>query len=187
MNEFYIIYYPLYMLIIQVHHDSGCIHDFGCMPNSDRKIWLCSYVPTPVALSDSGRRHNSGHASRLRPMSMLHVLPPQLWKTLHGRARWLQHLTVWTLNLKQTGRDAWLVQRSEPQHLTASHVQVSGHVPRDRWTLSPAWHERNSSIQKDSVPLQLGWIKVFECLVRWAKALCRVTMALRTNHTWENP
>jgi hypothetical protein len=44
---------------------------------------------------------------------------------------------------------------------------------------------RDLSIQKDMVPLQLGWIKVFECLVRRAKALCCATMALRTNHTWE--
>jgi hypothetical protein len=35
--------------------------------------------------------------------------------------------------------------------------------------------------------LQLGPIKVFKCLVRRAKALCRVTMTLRTDHTWKNP
>jgi hypothetical protein len=50
--------------------------------------------------------------------------------------------------------------------------------------LSPAWFERNPSIWKESVPLQLGWIKVFDCLVRRAKALCCTTMALRTDHTW---
>jgi hypothetical protein len=33
--------------------------------------------------------------------------------------------------------------------------------------------------------MQLRRIKIFECLVRRAKALCRMTMALRTNHTWE--
>jgi hypothetical protein len=42
--NFYIIYYPLYMLIMQVYHDYGRMRDFG------RKIWLRSYIPTPVAL-----------------------------------------------------------------------------------------------------------------------------------------
>jgi hypothetical protein len=33
--------------------------------------------------------------------------------------------------------------------------------------------------------MQLGWIKVFECLIRRANALCHVTMVLRTDHIWE--
>jgi hypothetical protein len=66
----------------------------------------------------------------------------------------------------------------------ASHVQESGHVSCDQWTLSPALSERNMSIEKDLVPLQLGRIMVFECMVRRAKALCHATMALRTDHTW---
>jgi hypothetical protein len=52
-------------------------------------------------------------------------------------------------------------------------------------TLSPSWFKRNLSIQKDSIPMLHRWIKVFECLVRRAKALWRPTMALRTDHTWE--
>jgi hypothetical protein len=32
--NFHIIYYPLYMIIMQVYHDSGHMHDFGCMPDS---------------------------------------------------------------------------------------------------------------------------------------------------------
>jgi hypothetical protein len=36
--HFYIIYYPLYMLIMQVYHDSGHMHDFGLMPDSGWKI-----------------------------------------------------------------------------------------------------------------------------------------------------
>jgi hypothetical protein len=36
--NFHIIYYPLYMLIIQIYHDSGRMRDFGRMPDSDRKI-----------------------------------------------------------------------------------------------------------------------------------------------------
>jgi hypothetical protein len=113
------------------------MHDFGHLPNSGRKTWLRSYIPTLDAHPDFGRHHDSGHASRLRPMSVLHVLPFQLWKTPHGRARWLQHLTGQTLSQKQTGRDASLLQRSKPRHLTTSHVQVSGHVPRNQRHL--AW------------------------------------------------
>jgi hypothetical protein len=118
-------------------------------------------------------------------MSVPHVLPPKLWKTLHGWARWLQHLTTRTLSQKQAGRDAWLIQHLKHHHLAASQVWVSGHVPRDLRTLSPAWSKRNLSIQKDSVPLQLRRIKVFECLVRRVKTLYRVTMALRADHTWK--
>jgi hypothetical protein len=150
-------------------------YDFGHIS----RLW--SHFPTPIVSSDSD------HASWLWLMSVPHVLPPKLWKTLHGRARWLQHLTTRTLSQKQDGRDAWLIQHLKHQHLAASHVWVSGHVPRDLWTLSPAWSKRNLSIQKDSVPLQLRRIKVFECLVRRAKTLYRATMALRADHTWKNP
>jgi hypothetical protein len=118
-------------------------------------------------------------------MSMSHVLPPLLWKNFYGRARWLQHLIARTLSRKKTGRDARLIQRSKPKHLTASYVQVSGHVPHNWRTLSLAWSEKNPSIQKDSVPLQLGRIKVFKCLVRQAMALCHTTIALRNDHNWK--
>jgi hypothetical protein len=134
-------------------------------------------VMTPVVSLDPG------HASRLLSMSMPHVLPPQMWKTSHGQARWLQYLIAQTLNRKRTGRDAWLIHHLKPQLLTASHVQEVGHVPCDQKTLSPTWSEKNPSIQKHSVPLQLRRIKAFECMVRWAKVLCLVTMALRTDHT----
>jgi hypothetical protein len=33
--------------------------------------------------------------------------------------------------------------------------------------------------------MQLGLIKVLECLVRRVKARCRAITTLRTNHTWE--
>jgi hypothetical protein len=140
------------------------------------------YIPTLDALLDSGRCHDSG---RLRSMSVPHVIPPQRWKTSHGRARWLHHLTAQTLCQKQTKNDAWLDQHSKPQYLTASDAQVVR--PCAAWpvVLRLAWSERYMSIHKNSVPLQLGQIKVFECLVRWANALCHTTMALRTNHTWE--
>jgi hypothetical protein len=36
--NFYIFYYPLYMLITQVYHDSGHTRDFDCMLDSGRKI-----------------------------------------------------------------------------------------------------------------------------------------------------
>jgi hypothetical protein len=171
--NFHIIYYPLYMLIMLVWHDSG------------RISWLQSHFFTPADVMTLVVSPDSGRTSRLRSMSVSHVLPPQLWKTSHGWARWLHHLTAQTLSQKRTGRDVWLVQRLKPQDLTTSHVQVLGHVSHDRWTLSPAWSERIKSIQKISVPLKVGRIMVFECLVRRAKALFHATMALRTDHTWE--
>jgi hypothetical protein len=57
----------------------------------------------------------------------------------------------------RSSKCAWLVQHSKPQHLTASHGQVSGHVPRNQWALSLAWSERNPSIQKDLVP-PITWV-----------------------------
>jgi hypothetical protein len=36
--NFHIIYYLLYMLIMQVYHDSGRMRDFGRMPDSSRMI-----------------------------------------------------------------------------------------------------------------------------------------------------
>jgi hypothetical protein len=35
---FHVLYYPLYMLIMQVYHDSSRMCDFGRMPDSDQKI-----------------------------------------------------------------------------------------------------------------------------------------------------
>jgi hypothetical protein len=57
------LYYSLYMLIIQVYHDSGCMRNFGRMPDSGQKMRLLSYVPlrsedmTPIV------HPNSGHTS----------------------------------------------------------------------------------------------------------------------------
>jgi hypothetical protein len=160
--------------------------DSGRMPDFGRISWLRSHFPTLVNVTTPVVSPYSGGASQLWSMSVPHVLPPQLWKTSHDRARWLQHLTARTLSQKQIERDASLVRHLKPQHLTALHVQESGHVLCDQQTLSPTWSERNLSIQKDSVPLQLGSINVFECLVRWAKSLYHVAMALRTSHTWKN-
>jgi hypothetical protein len=36
--SFHIIYYPLYMLTMQVYHDFNRMRDFGHMPDSGRKI-----------------------------------------------------------------------------------------------------------------------------------------------------
>jgi hypothetical protein len=66
--NFHIVYYPLYMLIMHVYHA------FGHMRDSDRKIWLQSYIPTPAALPDSDQHHDSGRASRLWSMSVPHIL-----------------------------------------------------------------------------------------------------------------
>jgi hypothetical protein len=35
--------------------------------------------------------------------------------------------------------------------------------------------------------MQLGWIKVFKCLVRRAQALCHAAKTLSIDHAWENP
>jgi hypothetical protein len=74
--------------------------DFGHMPNSGWKTWLRSYVPIPIDVTTLIVSPNSDHVSQLWSMSVLHVLPPQLWKTSHGRARWLQHLIARTLSQK---------------------------------------------------------------------------------------
>jgi hypothetical protein len=138
--------------------------DSGRMPDFGLKTQLLSYARlrledvTLVIYLDSTRTSWLLSTSWLRScittlsMSMPHILQPHMWKTLHGRARWLQYFIAQTLSRKQTGRDAWLIQCSKPQHLTASYVQESGHVQCDKWTLSPTRSERNSSIQKDSVP-----------------------------------
>jgi hypothetical protein len=58
--NFQIIYCLLYMLKMQVYHNSD--H----MPDSGQRIWLRLYIPTPVTLSDSDRRHNFRCISWLR-------------------------------------------------------------------------------------------------------------------------
>jgi hypothetical protein len=35
--------------------------------------------------------------------------------------------------------------------------------------------------------MQLGWIKIFECLVRRAQDLCHAATTLRTDHIGEKP
>jgi hypothetical protein len=149
------------------------LQSYARLRSEDATLVVC---PTPVALPDFGQCHDSGRIS-------------WLWSCIttpvDGWARWLQHLAARTLSGKQTGRDAWLDQCSKPQYLMASHAQVVSPCATRWTTLSPTWSKRNPNIQKDSVPLQLEWINVFECLVRRAKALCHVTMSLRTDHTWE--
>jgi hypothetical protein len=57
----------------------------------------------------------------------------------------------------------------------------------DQRALSPAWSETNPSIRRDSVTMQLRWIKVLHCLVRQAQALCHAATIIRTYHSWEKP
>jgi hypothetical protein len=91
MNKFSCHIYPLYMLIMQVSHDSGHIcptpvekcnsshmRDSGCMSNSGQKKRPRSYAhlwskdATPVVYPDSSRTFqlrltcDSGHLSRIR-------------------------------------------------------------------------------------------------------------------------
>jgi hypothetical protein len=75
-KKFHIIYYSLYMLIMQVYHDFGHMHKFDRMPDSSRMSRLRSTselrtsLLTPVAHHDSGQWacHLSYHLSceRLR-------------------------------------------------------------------------------------------------------------------------
>jgi hypothetical protein len=132
-----------------------------------------SYLLTPVAHHDSGRwacrmsYHLSCERLHMVGLDDCSILQPRhlVRRRLGGT---YDSISVQNLNI------SWL-----------SHAQVV-RPWATRWTiLSPAWSERTLSIQKGSVPLQLRLIKVFECLVRQAKALCRATMALRTDHTWE--
>jgi hypothetical protein len=81
--------------------------------DSDCIFWLQSHFLTPFDIMTLVVSPDSGRASRLRSMSRPHVLPHRLWKTSHGRARWHQHLTAWTLSQKQTRMDAWIVQHSK--------------------------------------------------------------------------
>jgi hypothetical protein len=136
--------------------NSGRMLDSDHMSNFGHKIWLRSYIPTPLALFDSGRCHDSGRISWLRSMSMPHILPPQLWKTLHGRVRWQHHLANQKFSRKQTGRDAWLDQRSKHQYLTASHAQVVSFEPRDQRALNLGWSERNWVSKRTRYPCNSG-------------------------------
>jgi hypothetical protein len=95
--------------------------DSGCIPDSGWKIWLRFEDTTLDVYPDSSRHFDSDHISQLRshfPSLVVshdsvdtprlqsyivwHVLPTHLWKTLHGRARWLQYLTPRSLCWKQT-------------------------------------------------------------------------------------
>jgi hypothetical protein len=127
--NFYIIYYPLYMLIM--HTMVVYVISIWSYTWFWSYAWLRSYIPTPVDVTTPNISPNSGRTSQLWSMSVAHVLSPQLWKTSHSQVRWVQHLTEGTLSRKQIGRDAWLIQRSKPQHLTTLYVLESGHVSRD--------------------------------------------------------
>jgi hypothetical protein len=63
--NFHIIYYPLYMLIMHVSHNSDRMPDSSHMPESGRKRRLWSEDVTPVVCSTPARRHDSGRTSQL--------------------------------------------------------------------------------------------------------------------------
>jgi hypothetical protein len=125
---------PVVCPTLVIYPDSACTSRIRSMS------WLQSYLLTLIMHHGSGRWacRMSYHLS---------------YERLRMAGRWLQHLIARTLYRKQTRRDAWLIQHSKPRHLMASHVQESGQVSHDQQTLSPAWSERNPTIQKDSVPL----------------------------------
>jgi hypothetical protein len=61
--NFHIIYYPLYMLIMQIYHDSSRMRDFGRMLDSSRISRLWSHFMTPVDVTTSDVSPDSGCAS----------------------------------------------------------------------------------------------------------------------------
>jgi hypothetical protein len=155
------------MLIMQVYHDSSRMRDFGRMPDSGKKIWLQSPFLTPIDVITSDVSPDSSRASRLWSISAPPVLPPQLWKTLHDRVRWLYHLIVRTLSWKQTGRDTWL-SMFKTSDCIASHAGVVR--PWAAWPkstyLGVIWDKLKYSEGLDTQ--QPCRINVFECLVRRA-------------------
>jgi hypothetical protein len=214
--NFHIIYYPLYMLIMQVFHDSDrnawlrlyarlrsyarlwsedrtpviCstsverhdshyMRDSGLMSHYGRKTRLRSYVrlrsedatpvvcPTLVGRYHSGHILDSGQKIWLRSYILTPVdvttpvvypdsgcrsccMTPVIYPNSDHRSCRMSYLLICErlcmielddyniLQLKHLvksilSKSTWLVHRSKPQHLTASHVQVSGHVPHDQW------------------------------------------------------
>jgi hypothetical protein len=63
--NFHIIYYPLYMLIMHVSHNSDRMPDSSHMPKSGRKRRLQSEDVTLVVCPTPTRRHDSGRTSQL--------------------------------------------------------------------------------------------------------------------------
>jgi hypothetical protein len=74
--NFRIIYYLLYMLIMQECHNSDHMHNFGHMPDYSQKIWLRSYIMTPVVCVTPVvwptlvGRYDSGRISWLRSYAL---------------------------------------------------------------------------------------------------------------------
>jgi hypothetical protein len=63
-------YYPLYMIIMQVYHNSGRMRDFGRIPDFGRKMRLRSEDMTPIVYLDSGDTSRLRLTSRLRSYLM---------------------------------------------------------------------------------------------------------------------
>jgi hypothetical protein len=192
MNEF------SYHILPVIHASTvgiSRLRSYARLRSEDATTVIC---PTPV------RRYDSGRISRLRS----HFLTPfdvMTLVVLHGFSRWacrmFYHLNCKRLrmvglddnNILQLGhlvgsRLGGMHDSISIHNLSISRLRIdkeSVHETRDQRALSLAWSEINSSIRRDLVPMQLRRFKIFECLVRRVKALCRVTMAVRTDHTWE--
>jgi hypothetical protein len=137
-------------------------------PNSSRTSWLrltswlWSYIPTQVARHDfshtswlrshimtSVAHHNSSPRSQLLSTSWLwsyiltqsHIIV--WWTASPGQARWLQHLIVRPLSLKQI--EFWVHDPLSAQNFSISRLwmfKCQAHGPCNQWTLSPAWSMR---------------------------------------------
>jgi hypothetical protein len=103
------------MLIIQVYHDSGCMHDFCRMPNSGQKMWLQSEDMTSFIYSDSDHTSRLWLMSRLRSFLLTLVVH-------HGSIRWAgrmcSHLSYERLHMVELD-DCNILQ---PGHLVRSRL-----------------------------------------------------------------
>jgi hypothetical protein len=135
--NFYIIYYPLYMLIMQAHLDSG------------DTSWLWSHFWAPVDIMTPAVSLDFDCASLLRSMSTPPILPPQLWNILHGRARWLQHLIAGHLVRNRLGgtHNLFSVQNLKLHSFTCRSSQARCHATKEHLAcrgLRPTWVSRGT-------------------------------------------
>jgi hypothetical protein len=107
--------------------------------DSGRISRLRSSFPTLVDVTTSDVSPDSDRASRLRSMRVPPILPPQLWKTSQGRARWLHHLTTRTVSQNRLGgtHDLISVQNLRSHSFACGSSQAMSRVTKGHL----AWHD----------------------------------------------
>jgi hypothetical protein len=136
-----------------VHHDSGHIsHD------SSHTSRLRSYISTLVVPHDLGRTqaptvpHDFGRTLQLWSYHVSYFLI--WWTTSPDQARWLQHLTTWSLSPKQV--EFWVHDLPSTQNLSISQFQLfkwQAHGPRDQRHLARLNLSENSDTSSGPVRL----------------------------------